>query len=655
MQIAGGNKGVRAGAKQISLSEGNVFLYDSHEQTEDMLRIRQKSESVACVTEFRALPGSNAIRITNTVTNIADRTITLEAVNAFSCFGLGGRGASAVGEIYLHRFHNSCYTECQPRVHSLNSLGLFGDGITNMKSVRGFNTGSWSTKEELPQAVLEDRTAGKFLMFQVENNGSWYWEIDEYDGFLVLNTAGPNEQFSHWSKKLAPGASFTGVSATFCHGDSLNAVLREMAACRRLQRRDAADNAELPIVFNEYMHGYWESSTEETTAKLVPFIASLGVKYYVIDCGWHDEEDATFPYVGKWKQSKRRFPSGIKKTVDLIHAHGMKAGLWLEIEAVGHLCEEMNRYYDKECFFVKNGEKIQAMGRYQLDFRNEKVKNYLFGVFRTLVEDYGVDYFKIDYNQCTGSGTEIASDSLGDGLLEHNRAYIAFLEELTRRYPSLMIESCASGGQRLDPLTLRMCQLVSVSDQTDYLKMAYIAANIGCGVLPEQAGIWCYPVALGMEADKAMALAPSQVDVLIGEEQIAVNMVNGLMGRMYLASFIQLLPPAKQDLVREGLAFYRRMREDKLHSSPYLPLGYASFSDPFIVSGLLCEGRIYLTVWDEVGGSSIDIPLRGMRVKDICVGYPVGLPVSFRSEGDILHVEGMPEKSARMFVIETQE
>ena len=652
IQIAGGNKGVRAGAKQISLSEGNDFRYVSHRLSADRLEIVQRTESVQTVTSFEAFPGTSALRIRNTVENVGARTVTLESVNAFSCFGLGGRGAGAVDEIFLHRFHNSCYTECQPQIHSLRSLGLCGDGITNMKAVRGFNTGSWSTKEELPQAILEDRAAGRFLMFQIENNGSWYWEVLEYDNFLVLNVAGPNEPFSHWSKKLRPGERFVGVAATFCGGGSLNEVLAEMTAYRRIGRRNPAEDRSLPIVYNEYMHGYWENSTEENTARLAPFIASLGVDYYVIDCGWHDEEEATFPYVGRWKESKRRFPSGIKRTVDCIHACGMKAGLWLEVEAVGLLCREMNEYYTKDCFFLKNGEKISAMGRYQLDFRNPRVREYIAGVLRTLVEEVGVDYIKIDYNQCTGPGTEQNSDSLGDGLLEHNRAYLRFLEEMVARYPHLLIESCASGGQRLDAETLRNCQLVSVSDQTDYRRFPYIAANIGAAVLPEQAAVWSYPAALGLEVGQIRELTAAQLDECIGEEQIVMNMVNAMLGRLYLASFLQLLSPAKLELVQEGIAFYRAMAADKRVSVPYLPLGYATFGAPLAVSGLRGPKRVYLAVWNLRGSGEVTIPLADLPVSEVRLGYPRGAAADFVFQEGALRVRSLPEESARVFVAE---
>ena len=502
-------------------------------------------------------------------------------------------------------------------------------------------------------AILEDRSRGKFLMFQIENNGSWYWEILEYDGFLVLNLTGPNETFSQWSKRLRPGETFVGVTAAICYSDSLNGVLGEMTRYRRhLLVGERPENRSLPTVYNEYMYGYWESSTERSTAALVPFIASLGIEYYVIDCGWHDEQDATFSYIGRWKESHRRFPSGIKKTVDLIHAHHMKAGLWMEMEAVGYLCEEMNRYYSKECFFVKNGEKVCAMGRYQLDFRHPKVRAYLSEIIRELVEDVGVDYLKIDYNQCSGAGTEIDSDSLGDGLLEHNRAYAAFIEEVLRKYPHLILESCASGGQRLDPETLRRCHLVSVSDQTDYRKFPYLAGNISAAVLPEQAAIWSYPVATDAAIGEIREASPEAIDKMIGEEQIVMNMVNSMLGRLHLASFLQLLPEEKLRLVREGLAFYQSIAAEKRESVPFLPLGYAGFGDPFVVTGLQCSERIYLSVWGLSDQQTVRIPLQEVGVTSVRVGYPTGLPTDYSFDGTTLTVHFVRANTARVFVCE---
>jgi hypothetical protein len=38
------------------------------------------------------------------------------------------------------------------------------------------------------------------------------------------------------------------------------------------------------------MHLSWDNPFEEQTRKTAEFISQLGIDYYVIDCGWHDEE-----------------------------------------------------------------------------------------------------------------------------------------------------------------------------------------------------------------------------------------------------------------------------------------------------------------------------------------------------------------------------
>jgi alpha-galactosidase len=56
----------------------------------------------------------------------------------------------------------------------------------------------------------------------------------------------------------------------------------------------------------------------------------------------------------------------------------------------------------------------------------------------------------MDYNINAGSGTELKADSFGDGLLAHNRAYLAWLDHIFSEYPELVIENCSSGGMRMD-------------------------------------------------------------------------------------------------------------------------------------------------------------------------------------------------------------
>ncbi|MDR2202030.1 MAG: alpha-galactosidase [Clostridiales bacterium] len=634
--IAGENAPVSRGAKQFMSSEWDKLRYVSHTQTDNALNIVQRSALIEVVTHFSGYPDTNAARVYNTVKNVSDAPVVLEHISSLVLYGLGSRGVESAEKLFLYRFTNSWHVECQPRRLSFFDSGLFKGSPRSMKRISGCNTGSWSSKEELPQAIIEDAESGVFLMFQIENNGGWYWEIGENCGKLYLNIGGPNQHFNQWSKRLEPGEEFDTVAAAVCSGGSLNGVLGAMTAYRRhIAPKNKADE-NLPVIFNEYMHLAWDNPSEELTKKIAPAAAEAGARYYVIDCGWHNEEDAVYSYVGHWRESAKRFPSGVKKTVGFIRSLGMKAGLWIEPESFGHLCGGMDGVYDDSCFFVRNGKRVLNMGRYQLDFRSEKVRAYMDGVFKRMIADYGAEYIKIDYNQCAGPGTELNADSLGDGLLSHARAYLQWFGGLTKRYPNVIFENCGSGGQRMDYAMLALHSLQSTSDQTDYKKYPFIAANMLGAVLPEQAGVWSYP--------------KPRADAAVDDETVIFNTVNALLGRMHLASHIETLTARQTELVREGAAYYNRLTPFKKKSSPFFPLGFADFRDKFVSGGFTAGGKLFLAVWNLDGAGERKIPL-GQAIKSVKTGYPKKEKTDFSWNGDTLTVTFNEPYRARFFEI----
>ena len=163
-----------------------------------------------------------------------------------------------------------------------------------------------------------------------------------------------------------------------------------------------------------------------------------------------------------------------------------------------------------------------------------------------LVNLYHIDYLKIDYNVDFGIGNSCNSDSLGDGLLKHNRAYIKWLNEVMDKYPNLTIENCASGGCRMDAEILKYCPIQSTSDQVNYRLYPYIATNVFTICPPEQAAVWSYPL---NDMEKIMPT----------DEVVAMNMCNAMLGRIHLASFINKLPNNQLELIKEGVRYYKSL------------------------------------------------------------------------------------------------
>lgn len=620
IQIAGENKDSHFGNKMIKSSEGWKLKYVSHVINDNSLVITQKTDKVIVKTSFKGYDDTNTVSIFTEVINDDDEAITLEEVSAFSYFGVAG-DINTTKDAYLYKFTQSHHGECQPKRFRLFDLGLFNANPVSQKRINGCNVGGWSTKEELPLGILEYEN--KYLMYQIESNNSWYYEISDFAEKLYLYLGGRNLAFTGFSKKLDVHESYITNSVAITQSDSLSSVIAEMTKYRRHIAGVSKPDKNLPTIFNEYMHLSWDSPTEENTRLVADVVAKTGVKYYVIDCGWHNEEKGSevYPYVGQWKESQARFPHGLKATTDYIKSLGMKPGLWIEPEIIGYKCQEMLDYYDDSCFITRFGKKIFTMGRYFLDFRNERVYNYMSDTIKRMVVDYGALYIKMDYNEELGIGTDKYSDSFGDGLELCSKAYLKWIDDMRATYKDVLFETCSSGGMRMDYETLKHFSIISTSDQTNYQKYPYIAGNILSAVLPEQAAVWSYPVDSYGEPNSEFTPTYEWVNKHITKEQVIMNMINSFLGRMHLASHIELLTKQKLSFIKQGVEYYNSLTKYKKKGIPYFPLGFTDFDKTTVASGFRCDNKLFLAVWN-LGGKSEKTIKVDLKISKAIIAYP---------------------------------
>ena len=643
------------GNKYTGTNPAGELRYKSHLESKTplgaKLEIVQEGGGLRVTSHLQVIGKLRALRSWSEVVNTGKEPVLLEYVSTAAL-----PGASLGGEqiwdqkMQLHLADNTWGGECQWRSGSLQDFGLsqvyssvydFTHFSLNRVSIS--NQGSWSTLGYLPMGALENTETGETLFWQIEHNGSWHWEISDIARELYVLISGPTFREGHWSKRLAKGESFTSVPATIgrVKGD-LTSALQELNSVRRLIRLPHPDMEKMPVIFNDYMNCLM---AEPTTEKLLPVIdaaAEVGCEYFVVDAGWFATlQETWWTSVGEWKESPDRFPNGgFVKVMDHIRAKGMVPGLWLEMEVVG-ITSPVAKKFPDAWFFQRDGRRVIDHGRYQLDYRNPEVRKHADSILDRVVRDYGVGYIKNDYNINAGPGTDLKANALGDGLLEHNRAFLAWMDSVMERHPGLVVENCASGGMRMDYASLSHHSIQSTSDQTDYRLTGIIAAASASAVTPEQAAVWSYPL---KDA---------------GEEETIFNMVNSLLLRIHQSGRIHEIAPRSLELVKEGIAYYKTIRKLIRRGQPVWPLGLARFGAPWASFGIVSGKTTLMAVWRFAGKQrTIDILLPELRGKkpQISVGFPAKATPFWKwnEKSGLLSVTLAKEHTARLLQIETR-
>ncbi len=593
-----------------------VHYSESEDSGRRCIRILLAHESTGLELEWTLtlFDGLSVLHAQVTVTNTGASEVVLRALPSASIY-LGGDEGTSIRDWDVHHALSDWLGEGRWVRESLNGVRFprLEQHLTNHNPRGEFSvvsTGTWSTGKHLPVAAVSSERLGAAWAWQVEHNGPWRWEIGEDTASGYIAISGPTDTDHHWTTVLRTGQSFTTVPATLALATDFTAAIGELTRYRRRVRRLHPDNAAMPVVFNDYMNTL---NGDPTTEKLLPLIdaaADAGAEVFCIDAGWYDDSGDWWGTVGEWKPSTTRFPGGFGEVIDAIRARGMVPGLWLEPEVIGVNSPSADAL-PVDAFLQRNGKRLVEHRRYHLDLRHPAARAHLDGVIDRLVGEFGVGFFKLDYNVDPGPGTDRHADSVGAGLLEHNRAHLAWLDGVLDRHPELILENCASGAMRADFGMLTRMQMQSTSDQQDFLKYPPIAAAAPASFLPEQAASWAYP-------------QPEMT-----EEEVAFCLATGLLGRLYVSGYLSHMDETRRALVADAISVSKRIRGELASTTPFWPLGMPVWDSEWTALGLRAPGSALVTVWNR----NPSTPSTELNIKDltgrqlsITTVFPTSLP-----------------------------
>jgi alpha-galactosidase len=174
----------------------------------------------------------------------------------------------------------------------------------------------------------------------------------------------------------------------------------------------------------------------------------LTVDHWWMDAGWYRYQK-NWSKVGTWEVDPLRFPHGLKPITDLGHQRGVKSILWFEPERVTE-GTWLATQHPEWLIGPPGQDKLLFLG-------NQDAWHWLVDHVSQLITEQGIDVYRQDFNFEPLSRWQAhdAPDRQGISEIQHVEGYLAYFDELRKRFPNLLIDTCASGGRRLDLETLR--------------------------------------------------------------------------------------------------------------------------------------------------------------------------------------------------------
>lgn len=355
------------------------------------------------------------------------------------------------------------YPETSPIAH----------GITKLQSIRGassHNTNPFA-------AVMRDgctEDSGECYGIQLVYSGSFEITVEYSKNTLLTIQGGINGTGFSW--RLDGGDRFVTPQAllTYSNGGtggmsrSIHRFIRD-----RIVDPKFAYTAR-PIVINNWEATYFDFDNEKLF-DIIDEAAKVGIDTFVLDDGWFGDRNDDKRGLGDWSVNEHKLKGGLKSVIDRCKQRGLKFGIWFEPEMVNRDSELYRAHPDWAV--AKDGvEPCMSRNQLVLDFTRKEVVDGIYSVVSRILRENDISYVKWDMNryitECYSSA--LPPDRQGEFMHRYILGVYDLAERLTKAFPDVLFEGCASGGGRFDAGMLYYFPQIWTSDCTDAVERAKI-------------------------------------------------------------------------------------------------------------------------------------------------------------------------------------
>ena len=304
--------------------------------------------------------------------------------------------------------------------------------------------------------------------------------LPEGSGGGGAGVLGAGELLLPGEMRLPAGASYSTPWVYFTYADGgLDAASARVH--RWLRARPQHPRRPRPLVLNTWEAVYFDQDLDKLT-RLAELAADVGVERFVLDDGWFGARRDDTKGLGDWYVSEQVWPHGLRPLAERVRALGMEFGLWFEPEMANPDSDLVREHPDWVLGPAARAWRTQVV----VDVANPAAYGYLLQRISSLVDEVGIAFLKWDHNRDLLE--PVTSGSGAAGVHAQTDAVYRLIDELKGRHPGLEIESCASGGARIDLGILERTDRVWASDCNDPVERQAIQRWTGLLLPPELVG-----------------------------------------------------------------------------------------------------------------------------------------------------------------------
>ena len=282
---------------------------------------------------------------------------------------------------------------------------------------------------------------------------------------------------------LSPGDVFEAPEAVMTYSDrgfggqsrSMHAFVREHIV------RGAWKHKPRPVLLNSWEASYF-SFSERSLLGLAKAGKELGAELFVMDDGWFGERSDDTCSLGDWEPNLKKLPGGLEGLGKKLEELGMDFGIWVEPEMV-NVKSRLYEAHPDWAMAIPGKEHAEGRSQRVLDLANPAVQDFLIEKMTAVFSSARISYVKWDFNRIFSDvySPFLPPEKQGETGHRYIIGLYRVMKTLTERFPHILFEGCASGGNRFDLGILCHFPQIWASDNTDAVCRARIQEGYSYG------------------------------------------------------------------------------------------------------------------------------------------------------------------------------